>query len=71
MITNWIHLHADDTLAQLFLARMIILAAAIAMGVAVFGLGALVVRGLDAARLSSARRAYGGVGVLRRQRAMN
>ena len=69
MITMW--MHNGDPLWPLFLARILILAAAIGMGILVFGLGALVVRGLDAARLSSARRAYGGVGVLRRQRAMN
>ena len=69
MITMW--MHNGDPLWPLFLARILILAAAIGMGILVFGLGALVVRGLDSARLSSARRAYGGVGVLRRQRAMN
>ena len=42
MMTNW--MHANDTLQQLFLARMIILAAAIGMGVIVFGLGAVIVR---------------------------
>lgn len=69
MITNWIHLHANDTLAQLFLARMIILAAAIAMGVAVFGLGAVIVRCVDAARLRLARRRRGHAGAIRRGRA--
>jgi hypothetical protein len=59
MMTNW--MHANDTLQQLFLARMIILAAAIGMGVIVFGLGALIARCLDAARLWSAQRRYSGV----------
>ena len=66
MMTNW--MHANDTLQQLFLARMIILAAAIGMGVIVFGLGALIVRCLDAARrrsLWSGQRRYSGVVVCR------
>jgi len=63
MMTNW--MHANDTLQQLFLARMIILAAAIGMGVTVFGLGALVVRCVEAARLWSGQRRYSGVAVCR------
>ena len=63
MMTNW--MHANDTLQQLFLARMIILAAAIGMGVIVFGLGALIVRCVDAARLWSGQRRYGAVVVCR------
>jgi hypothetical protein len=55
MMTNWVH--ANDSMQALFLARILILAAAIGLGILVFGLGALVVRGLDAARLWSARRA--------------
>jgi hypothetical protein len=58
-------------LQQLYLARMIILAAAIGMGIIVFGVGAAVVRFIDAARLWSGQRRYSGVVVLRRQRAMN
>jgi hypothetical protein len=69
MMTNW--MQASDTLQQLFLARMIILAAAIGMGIIVFGVGAAVVRFIDAARLWSGQRRYSGVVVLRRQRAMN
>jgi hypothetical protein len=69
MMTNW--LHANDSLQQLYLARMIILAAAIGMGIIVFGVGAAVVRFIDAARLWSGQRRYSGVVVLRRQRAMN
>jgi hypothetical protein len=69
MFATW--MHNGDPLWPLFVARILILAAAIGMGALVFGLGALVVRGLDAARVWSARRSYGGVGLLRRQRAMN
>jgi hypothetical protein len=69
MMTNW--LHANDSLQQLYLARMTILAAAIGMGIIVFGVGAAVVRFIDAARLWSGQRRYSGVVVPRRQRAMN
>jgi hypothetical protein len=63
MMTNW--MHANDTLQQLFLARMIILAAAIGMGVVVFGLGAVIVRCVDAARVWSGQRRYSDVVVCR------
>jgi hypothetical protein len=69
MMTNW--MHANDTLQQLFLARMIILAAAIGMGIIVFAIGAVVVRCFDAARLWSGQHKYSGVVVCRRQRAVN
>ena len=69
MMTNW--MHASDTWHQLFLARMLVLAGAIGMGVVVFGLGAVVVRGLAAARLWLGQRTPGGSGVRRYQRAVN
>ena len=69
MLTNWIN--ANDTLQQLFLARMLILAAAIGMGVAVFGIGAIVVRCVEAARLRFGRRTPSVVGVRGYQRAVN
>lgn len=69
MMTNW--MHANDTFQQLFLARMIVLAAAIAMGIIVFGIGAAVVRRVEAARRSSGQRMHGGAVLLRRQRAVN
>ena len=68
-MTMW--MHNGDPMWALFLARILVLAAAIGMGVLVFGLGALVVHGLAAARQWSARRSYGSLGVLRRQRAVN
>jgi hypothetical protein len=52
--TTWIH--PNDTLQQMFLARMLILAAAIGMGIIVFGVGAIVVRCAAAARLRFGRR---------------
>jgi hypothetical protein len=69
MMTLW--MHANDTFQQMFLARMIVLAAAIGMGIAVFGLGAAVVRGVEAVRLRLGQRAYSGVAVRRYQRAVN
>jgi len=68
MMTNW--MHANDTLQQLFLARMIVLAAAIGMGIIVFGLGAAAEHGLATAKLWLGRRAQSGR-VDRYQRAVN
>ncbi len=68
-MTMWIH--ATDSLQMMFLARMIILAAAIGMAVLVFGLGAAVVRWVEAAKQRSGQRTYSGVDVRRVQRAAN
>ena len=64
-------MHNGDPMWALFLARILILVAAIGMGVLVFGLAAIVLRGLAAARQWSARRSFVSLGVLRRQRAVN
>jgi hypothetical protein len=69
MMTLW--MHATDSLPQMFLARMIVLAAAIGMAILVFGLGAAVVRGVEAVKLRFGRRAYSGAVVRRYQRAVN
>ena len=67
-MTMW--MHATDSLQMMFLARMLVLAAAIGLAVLVFGLGAAIVRWVDAARLRPGRRAYGAA-VRRVQRAAN
>ncbi len=68
-MTMWTH--ATDSLQMMFLARMIVLAAAIGMAVLVFGLGAAIVRRVEAAKPRSSRRVNSGVDVRRVQRAVN
>ena len=55
MMTLW--MHDGDPLWPLFLARIIVLVAAIGMGVIFFGLGAIVVRCVAAAKLWFGKRA--------------
>jgi hypothetical protein len=69
MMTLW--MHNGDPLWPLFLARIIVLVAAIGMGVIFFGLGAIVVRCVAAAKLWFGKRARNNCGASQRQRAVN
>ena len=69
MMTTW--MHNGDPLWPLFLARIIVLVAAIGMGVIFFGLGAIVVRCVAAAKRWFEQRARSSRGASQRQRAAN
>lgn len=69
MMALW--MHDGDPLWPLFLARIIVLVAAIGLGVIFFGLGAIVVRCVAAAKRWFGQRARSSRGASQRQRAVN